>query len=1038
MKDKILELVSKYDYRKGLEYDGNISFYKKYSGNNFDVVEFHATSQRNKLIKYLVTIVIKDNEVIDSSCNCPQYRLASSCKHLAAVLINKYDDIFNNKPSINYSDNLIDYYYNLNKNKNKIKKQVKLEVNIDSLKSYDYVYANIKLFIGIDKMYCLNSKLHRLFDIFKYQEGKLVFGKYFTFDYDENYFLEEDLKILNYLKYLADKSRYYYNFNYLNLYGSELDEFLLLFKDKDLVINNIKLHGFIYGNPFNIKLDKKDNYELSVDTKNSSSIATDSCFILSNKLLYKIDFNILDMISRMQDLSLKKLVFDDTKLEAFTKGILPFIKDDVKLDDSLSDKIIINFKPKIKLYIDYYYNCLVCNIKLLYKNKEIDYFSNDDGIVRDLFCEQEVVDDLLKYNFKLINNRFIIDNDDDIGEFLYNYLSLLVAKYEVYTSKKVDDTKIVKSNIRSSFSIGKDNILSYKFDYDNIDSTEILDVLNSLEQKKKYYRLKNGNIINLLEDDELNQLNDLTSDMQLSNKDLVRQEGTIPKYRAIYLDSLKNDKYTIIDTNNLFRDLINKFNTYKDVNLDFSKDNVLRDYQKVGVKWLYNIYKCGFGSILADEMGLGKSIQLIYFIKEILKEKKDAKILIVAPTSLIYNWKNEFDKFASDLSYKVFSENRKKREDDLHEIDDINILITTYGLIRQDIDIYCNISFELMAIDEAQNIKNINTQVTKCIKLINANTKVALTGTPIENSVSELWSIFDFIMPGYLANLKVFNQKYNTIEKDKLLNLEKQIKPFILRRKKKDVILELPDKIENNIYIDLNKEQMALYVTEVEKTKKEIDQIIKTEGFKAARFKILQLLTKLREICIDPHIIYENYPKESSKIEQLIKLVEEIVANNHKILIFTSFKTALDIVDKKLRENNISTYIIDGSVSSKKRMDLVSKFNADDTNVFLITLKAGGTGLNLTAADVVIHLDLWWNPQAENQATDRAHRIGQVNTVEVIKLICKGTIEQRILELQDKKKKLASLLLDSENQDKNIISSLTEKDIKNLLQLDNQ
>ena len=342
-----------------------------------------------------------------------------------------------------------------------------------------------------------------------------------------------------------------------------------------------------------------------------------------------------------------------------------------------------------------------------------------------------------------------------------------------------------------------------------------------------------------------------------------------------------------------------------------------------------------------------------------------------------------------------------------------------------------------MAIDEAQNIKNPNAQITKSIKQLIANTKIALTGTPIENSVSELWSIFDFIMPGYLVNLKSFNKKYNTIEENKLDDLQKQITPFILRRKKSDVILELPPKIENNIYIDLNKEQRALYIKEVEKTKEEIDKIIKEEGFNAARFKILQLLTKLRELCVDPHILYKNYPKESSKIEQLIKVVQEIINNNHKILIFTSFKTALEIIKEKLNENNISTYTIDGSVSSKKRMELVSKFNKDNTNVFIITLKAGGTGLNLTGADVVIHLDLWWNPQVENQATDRAHRIGQKNTVEVIKLICKGTIEQRILELQDKKKKLANILLETENRDQNIIASLSEADIKKLLQLDN-
>ena len=524
-------------------------------------------------------------------------------------------------------------------------------------------------------------------------------------------------------------------------------------------------------------------------------------------------------------------------------------------------------------------------------------------------------------------------------------------------------------------------------------------------------------------------------DLELSNNEINKGHGIIPKYKAIYLDSLN---YNIINTNNLFNELINKFNNYK--NVDIAVDNkILRDYQVIGVKWLYNIYKCGFGGILADEMGLGKSIQLIYFIKQILKEKK-CKILIVSPTSLIYNWENEFNKFGNELKYQVIAENKIKRSELLHNTD-ADILITTYGLVRQDLDEYLKINFELVVIDEAQNIKNPNALMTKAIKSINANTKIALTGTPLENNVLELWSIFDFIMPGYLTSINKFTKKYNLKdvneeELNKLNSLSKQIKPFILRRMKKNVIKDLPDKIENNIYIDLNENQKKVYAAQVNKTNQEIDEIIKTEGFDKARFKILQLLTKLRQICIDPKIVFENYTGGSSKIEYLVNLVKEIIANEHKILLFTSYKTALDIVNREFNNNGISTYIIDGSVSSKKRMELVNKFNNDDTNVFLIMLKAGGTGLNLTSADVVIHLDLWWNPQVENQATDRAHRIGQLNTVEVIKLICKGTIEERILELQNKKKILSDNLIDANKLDENMITNLTAKDIKKLISLD--
>ena len=707
---------------------------------------------------------------------------------------------------------------------------------------------------------------------------------------------------------------------------------------------------------------------------------------------------------------------------------------------------MIDVKPTAKIYLDLKNALVIANVKFIYNDKEISYFDTNNSIIRDSEYENEVIETMLQYGFIIDKNTIYIDDLDTIGKLLEENLIELAKKYEVFTSDKMKDTKVLKdTKIQSSFSIGHDNIMKYEFDLGNIKNDEIVNVLESLKNKKKYYRLKSGDLLDLENNEELTQLENLMEDMEISNKDLKNGSGTIPKYRAIYLDSVKKDKYDIIKTNNLFDELINNFSSYRDANITLSlKDKkVLRDYQLLGVKWLYNIYKCGFGGILADEMGLGKSIQLIYLIKQILLEKKDAKILIVAPTSLIYNWKNEFDKFASDISYKVLAENKTVRKEELEHLDDYNVLITTYGLVRQDQEKYKEMNFELIAIDEAQNIKNPNAQMTKVVKSLTANTKLALTGTPLENSVLELWSIFDFIMPGYLANMVNFRKKYNIKNVDddslkQLNHLNDQIKPFILRRKKKDVVTELPDKIENNIYIDLNSEQKKLYVAQLEKTQKELDNILSTEGFKKGNFKILQLLTKLRQLCIDPRIVYENYQGGSAKIENLVSIVKEIIENGHKILLFTSYKTALDIVNKEFTNNNISTYVIDGSVSSKKRMELVNKFNEDNTNVFLITLKAGGTGLNLTSADVVIHLDLWWNPQVENQATDRAHRIGQKNTVEVIKLICKGTIEERILELQNKKKILSDKLIEGEDRDQNIISQLTEKDIKKLLSIDNE
>ena len=393
-------------------------------------------------------------------------------------------------------------------------------------------------------------------------------------------------------------------------------------------------------------------------------------------------------------------------------------------------------------------------------------------------------------------------------------------------------------------------------------------------------------------------------------------------------------------------------------------------------------------------------------------------------------------KFAPFINRVLMVGGRLKRRCNFESIKDVQVFITSYGMLREDSEYYKELSFRSMIIDEAQNIKNHSTDITKTVKMIKADTKFGLTGTPIENSIQELWSIFDFIMPGFLPDLSNFDKKYRIKDFDddsnkKLKDLNSIISPFILRRRKRDVIKDLPEKIENNIYIEMSTEQKKLYLVELERVNKEVDRIISEGSNSKISFLILQLLTHLRQICIDPKIIYPDYNSTSGKMDEFVHTVEVSIKNNHKILVFTSFREALRLAKKRLDSINITSYVIDGSVSSKKRMELVDKFNEDDTNVFFIMLKAGGTGLNLTSADIVIHLELWWNPQAENQATDRAHRIGQTKVVEVIKFITKGTIEEKILDLQNKKKILSDKLIDEGGEIE--FNKLTEEDIRNLL-----
>ena len=1027
----IKRFVRNDDYIKGRRFPSYyIRLYKRQIRND-EIILLYNVESENTYKQYDVAVVTSNHEIIGHSCTCPRYEEAHSCKHVAAVLINNYKDIvrFTSNDLIkNISASIINSFDELD-NKGTIKEEIGLEVELNP----GGYQSNVTIKIGKEKKYVLKNKIRYFLDAYNTNSGTVEFGKNFIYDPKKHYFSPDNEKII---KYLDNYFRYHNSFYFED---DDLKSFINLIKDRPFSLDEI---GTIYeikeGNPFESKITKKnDIYELNIDYSNMYPITRDFEYILKGRELYKIDKKLANLIMKLDRNGMNCLYFDEKGINNFSKRVLPIIKENVTVDENI-DNIVVVKKPECRLYFDLNYNDIVCNLKFIYGNIEVDYFDNDSRVLRDYEYESEVITDLKKVGFEIDKNKIKLEDVDLIGKFLEEDINYLTEKYNVFTSEKLKEVDIVKtSNITSTFSIGKDNIMRYSFDLGDISTDELDNLFKNLKAKKKYFKLKSGNYLNL-ENDNIKELENLVDDINLSSKDIKNGNGIIPKYRAIYLDSLK-DRYNIIKTNSLFDEFINTFLKYKDTKLSLTKKDkeILRDYQEVGVKWLYNIYKCGFGGILADEMGLGKSVQIIYLIKKLLKEDKDSKYLIVSPTSLVYNWENEFKKFAPDIKYETFGDIKNIRHEKL-EKDNPSVYITSYGLLREDYEYYKDIKFNICVIDEAQNIKNPNAGITKTVKSINANTKFALTGTPIENSAIELWSIFDYCMDGFLGGQQEFGRKYSVKDFDedtnkKLQNLNKLISPFVLRRRKVDVLNDLPDKIENNIYIDLSDSQKKLYAKEVERVNKEFDNILHTEGISKARFLILQLLVKLRQLCIDPRIVYENYKDGSNKIDTLISVVKEYVSNGHKILLFTSFRTALDLVRKEFNKNGITSYTIDGSVSSKKRMELVDKFNSDDTNVFLIMLKSGGTGLNLTSADVVIHLDLWWNPQAESQATDRAHRIGQKNNVEVIKLISKGTIEEKILELQQKKKLLSDKVIEGENMDKNVISKLTEKELKELL-----
>lgn len=438
----------------------------------------------------------------------------------------------------------------------------------------------------------------------------------------------------------------------------------------------------------------------------------------------------------------------------------------------------------------------------------------------------------------------------------------------------------------------------------------------------------------------------------------------------------------------------------------------LRDYQQHGVNWMNFLYRAGLGGILADDMGLGKTVQTLAFCSQL---ESDAPILIIGPTNVIFNWEREIQKFLPGTKSLVYTgANRWKN---LEEIHDVRFLITSFGVLKNDIDWLKSVSFEAIFVDEAQFIKNPQAQISKAVKELNARFRIAMTGTPVENHLMDLWNLFDFVMPKFLGNQRTFDLE---IKDGNLEFIKTKIKPFVLRRVKQEVLSSLPEKTEIIITCEMSEAQTMLYKTVLDAVR----MGIRNSTGQKERMNILTSLLRLRQVCVHPNLLPELQTQnlESTKFEVLKEKILDLVDEGHKVTIFTQFTGMLDILNKWVNDEEIYYERIDGSVSGRNRMEAVERFqSAPQAGVFMISLKAGGVGLNLTAADYVIHLDPWWNPAIESQATDRVHRIGQQNKVIVYKMITKGTIEEKIQELQEEKRQLLAQIIDDDSQTEKII-----------------
>ena len=582
----------------------------------------------------------------------------------------------------------------------------------------------------------------------------------------------------------------------------------------------------------------------------------------------------------------------------------------------------------------------------------------------------------------------------------------------------IDENITINPNITLDISQSRNGYMGMKLDIEGVDSNEYREIFSSYKNNNRLYRMKNGAYLDL-KDNDLEQAFKLIDILNIYN-DFDNMK--IPNNKAIYLEKLiEEEDLSFVNGSKYVSNVVKKFDKVKSKNYEVPKDlnATLRDYQVSGFEFFKTLSDYQFGGILADEMGLGKTIQTIAF----LLSNKDKKSIVITPTALIYNWKNELEKFAPTLKVGLLHAAKSEREKILDNIDNYDVILTTYTTYKNDIDKYKNINLDYCIIDEAQNIKNPDAIITKAIKNVNAKVKFALTGTPIENNLMELWSIFDFIMPGYLYNKSKFKSIFVNNDKN-IIELKNLIKPFILRRTKKEVIAELPDKIEQKIIIDLEKEHKRAYKGYVNLITRKIKENNQDN------ITVFSYLTKLRQLCLSPELMVKNYQGKNSKLDVLINIIND--SSDEKILVFSQFTKVLEVIGKRLNEENISYSYLDGKTSAKDRVKLVEEFNTNNNKVFLISLKAGGTGLNLTSANIVVHFDPWWNPAVEDQASDRAHRIGQKNVVNVIKLIAKDTAEERVINLQETKKELIEDVINGNLDNSSTLKNLSKDDIIDL------
>ncbi|SDJ06682.1 DEAD/DEAH box helicase [Natribacillus halophilus] len=1052
--DNIMQAVTNFrSYTRGENYYYNDRVGPVYFYQNEKMTEATVHGTRS----YKCQASFQRNGDLDRvSCTCPAFdSYTGICKHLVAFLL-ELDELmsteeYEQKYSTQQGHQMIDAFKETFKPEQpaavmeKETLQIYYELQLKS-NPFSGLVDNISLSLraGVQRPYVVKN-INRFIEAVNTGSNH-YFTKKFSYEPDKHVLSEEDWAVLQLLQKIIKSKDPGYPYSGLSRERQfDVPDFMVpelfeLLEGKKVDITSrsgsesVAIDAFHPEARLEFLLQKNtenDAVELHLKGEDHLFFSLDHQLLRSGQTIYRLNqeqATILDKLVNTSETWGVLTTFSLADMESFCSYVLPKLKDiaTVEMDENLTN-VIRHHPLKAKMKIDYREDVLTTLVSFQYGDIEIDPYEErteelEAILVRDVETEAMIISLLDRIPFSRADGKLILEDEEEMVAFLFEELPVLQEYLDIYTTSKVRQM-IAPLDKQPSVSLAADeetNWLDVSFSLEGIPDEEVGHVLEALKQNQTYYRLPNGAFLHLQGEEFGNVKNAV--DHFAPEKGKLQEDMKVPLYKAL---SLEDEKAQSFKLSSSLRQLMNDVQKPDFIEAEPPEaiDASLREYQLTGFRWLKTLSQFGLGGILADDMGLGKTLQTITYLQALADEKASMRAIIITPASLSYNWEKEFHRFAPDMAVTVIAGTKAERQKKLEQSSEAQVLITSYPLIQREADQYQSELFDVLILDEAQAIKNEASKTAQSVRSLQAASAFALTGTPIENRLEELYSIFNTLIPGILGSKKKFKALGNE-------TIAQRVRPFILRRMKKDVLTELPEKDEQVQYTNLTDDQKKLYLAQVNRLAKDVDSAIEGDQFQEQRMQILAGLTKLRQICCHPQLVLPEETYKSGKFDRLLEYVDEGLASGRRMVIFSQFTSMLAMIRTAFDERGWLYHYLDGSTPTKDRLALTERFNEGEHSLFLVSMKAGGTGLNLTGGDTVILFDTWWNPAVEQQAADRVHRFGQENNVQVIKLITSGTIEEKMLEMQERKKALVEEVIQPGEQQ---LTSLQPEDVKELL-----